>query len=807
MTEYVPETKCLKLTYNDSLFSGTYTIKHHSDEYQVDPGTFLKYSRKFASKIDFNGREINAGSDNYDRETFSLFVDACQGRPIQLDGVKSVNLLLLAEDWEAPTLVLKIEEIIKNTIAPSQILELYTRLIDTGFPIQRLEKIMVCCLHKYILEPAFPLLPYDVLNRVVHSSIAKIDADKIVKLCYEVSKVRGLQALSVFNDTSFDDLLNDEFVGIKKLFTECPYEGLAPFFKSMSVLLGKIPENANARNIQAIWRRGERENWDVAYRSYKEISKKMKEQYAEQFDIGADEVLPKYRTAERFLKIAADKGKREAQLEYGKLLLERARSPQDRASGVRYLIQSVGEGHSDAIPALKPYLPLNFVPTIMKAYTCAVITLQNILLSLNPGNLDNSLFAIYCLPFGNERDGIQVLTSNILRAVLVRQRNIDLYVAVVNYLMKNARDKPEGEKDGNNDYNNYSYLKSSIFTKVVGQLITPEPRARQFVLMHFLYRCSQYQVFDDDELCDSLLEFIRNFKDLTHSLQIIFFYFAPLIESKNKEIYKMLYLQKFDGGFGCLDSVIKQFKDDFVDLRKNEWERFREKRQTVAHSTDLGMFIANDDIGKFETYVREHKIDLTLQIPNDIYEIPTVEETDEITLLEYACLQGSEKIFGYLFQRGAVSTNETDYPTIVCAIIGQSDFICDIIAKKYDNKGELFRLAAEHENVMLLASLLRDDAPINDPDENGRTPFHHAVAAGLADTVKIIMSLDTCDLNAQDANGYTALHIAAQNDDEDMVKILVYSRSININCRTHENELPYDLAKNNEKVKKLLKRK
>ena len=789
----------LRLRYSDSLFNaGSYSIVHNGDEYIVDPVLFLKYSRKFATLFNFNENHIEV-NDDYDKRSFDLFVDACQCKEVQIAGPESVNLLLLAEHWEATTLVTKIENIIKTTIPAKDILEMYNKFLGTDFPIERLEGIMTACLPRYINEPLFPHLPFEVLDRIIHGSRAKIGALDIVKLCYAVAEQHGLISVSVIGNTSFDDLPSDELQDLVQLFYNCPNEGLAQFFQAMSKLLGQVVSGADsATQFEVAWRNGENGNWNQAYDFFQYLRKLQKDQIEQEEGPEAAERAEQTATTTAFLKIAADKGNYIAQYEYSKFLQERAQTEEDRQVALNYMIQSAAESNSDAVTALKTQFPIPLVPTNMKQYVFSAYTLQNLLLNLNRRNIQNSKTAIFALIFGTERDGITALTSNILRAVLIRQRSMDLYAELVHFLISVAQ---EGQ-------NNYALLRGSIFQHIMEVMNVEQPGPKQFHLMRFLYLCLRIGIFKDDELAENLVNFMTQQK-LELSNLIIFYYFAPLLEQRFKPTFDHMttfMLRLSEGLMGNLNPIFVDFKDNITLLKKNNWELFYKKRSQPSYSTELGAAIANDNLAEFERLSRQEGFDFNAKIPNDVYDLG-IDNTDEITPLQYACIQGSQVIFTFLLQRGYVDTHDIHIFSIIAAIIGGNQFICNFIVKQMKSKADLFRLAAEFQNIVLLSNMFRQGWPISEAaEDDGRTALHLATERGLPDVVKILLSLDGMDLNKKDIAGYTALHIAAENNDIDLVKILTVCRGIVLDCRTAENLLPYDLATAPD-VKAILKKK
>lgn len=786
----------LKLTYEDSLFNtGTYSIIHNGDEYSVDPVLFLKYSRKFAQLFNFNENHIEI-NDNYEKSTFDLFIKACQCQQIEIKGAESVYLLLLAEHWEATTLVTKIEEIIKTTIPAKIILELYNKFLGTDFPIERLEAIMTACLPRYVEEPLFPTLPYEVIDRIIHTSRAKIDPLQILKLCYAVADRHGLRSVGIVPNTSFDDLPKDIVLDVAALCEQCTNDGLAQFFTAMGHLLRKAcDQSQGGTQFEFQWRSGEEGDWNVAYDFYDEICKYQIEQVRQEDGDEAAENVEPSATACAFLKIAADKGNNVAQYQYALHLMQNAHNETQRQIALNYMIQGAAESNPDAITYLKDAFPMPIVPTNMKQFVYSAYTLQNLLLNLNKRNINNAKSAIYALVFGAERDGITVIVSNLIRAAQIRQRDMLLLADLVFYLVSTA----------NQTTNNYGQLADSLFSHIMETFYTEEPRAKQYALARFLYLLNQVRVYTNQDISDRLYNWMVQNDSFVQSKLILFYYFAPLLERSHKDVYRSLAALQFEEGMGFLDKIILDFKENLNQYKANDWEKFFKVREHQIYATELGDAICRDDLGKFQALTKEEDFDFNMKITNDIYDMG-IDDTDELTLLQYTCIQGAQCIFTYLLQRGFVPMKDIDGISIICAIIGQRKFITDFIVTQMKEKDEVFRLAAEFQNVQLLSQFFKTAFPVANVDEAGCTALHHATERGLVDMVRILISLDGSDINKKDIEGYTALHIAAENNNIELVRILIVFRGIALDCRTNNQLLPYDLATRDD-VKALLKKK
>jgi hypothetical protein len=68
--------------------------------------------------------------------------------------------------------------------------------------------------------------------------------------------------------------------------------------------------------------------------------------------------------------------------------------------------------------------------------------------------------------------------------------------------------------------------------------------------------------------------------------------------------------------------------------------------------------------------------------------------------------------------------------------------------------------ASRHDNVELVAVLLRSGLDINIKDGLGRTPLHSAVSGDSLEVVKILIDKKETNINSQDKLGRTPLMVA-----------------------------------------------
>ena len=308
------EGKRLRLNKEDSLFNNdSFLIVHNGTEYTVNPVIFIQYSRYFTANFqsDSNRIEVN---DVFEEKTFEAFVRCCQREEITLTGPELVNLLIVAEKWQSPTLVNKIEDLIRTTLFPNDVLTMYHKLVDTQYPLDRLEKMMSQGLPEYIDDKEFPNLPMNVIHRVIKNSASTISAIKVVKLCYEISLVHGIEAITIISSDTFDNVTINEVDELSDLFRQCPFQGFSAIFDSIGRCIRQIisPGNEHSQFV-TLWSAAENGTCEDAYSFFIYIQKE-------------ENVEPKCETAAVFLQIAAERGHPSAMYEWGRYQIKLAQT-------------------------------------------------------------------------------------------------------------------------------------------------------------------------------------------------------------------------------------------------------------------------------------------------------------------------------------------------------------------------------------------------------------------------------------------------------------------------------------------------
>ncbi|WAR08526.1 ANK3-like protein, partial [Mya arenaria] len=125
---------------------------------------------------------------------------------------------------------------------------------------------------------------------------------------------------------------------------------------------------------------------------------------------------------------------------------------------------------------------------------------------------------------------------------------------------------------------------------------------------------------------------------------------------------------------------------------------------------------------------------------------------DGMTALHYAALYGKENAVKKLLQHDAINLNNT-------------------------LKKSAFHLACENNNIKCAKKLRLGKCAKDTPDENGFTPFMHAVAKGFAEIVQDLMNSGDIDPCVKLADGRNVLHIVAERNKLAVLKILLDKQS------------------------------
>ena len=96
--------------------------------------------------------------------------------------------------------------------------------------------------------------------------------------------------------------------------------------------------------------------------------------------------------------------------------------------------------------------------------------------------------------------------------------------------------------------------------------------------------------------------------------------------------------------------------------------------------------------------------------------------------------------------------------------------------KGSNNQSRIVCRAALFNQSKLIEFLVEKEAKLNVRDDEGRSPFLNAVAAGHVDSARLLLNLGA-DISATDLLMKTCVHIAVENEHLKMLSMLLESRA------------------------------
>jgi len=692
---------------DDDAINDLFLLKHGDDLYYVDPSIFLNFSRHFATEYQKKVNEIIV-DDKIERNAFAAYVACCQGQQISASPVKLVDLLLISELWDSPMLISKIERLIVETVSSHELINLFVKLIQEKKTCQILEGIITNNLPKYIEAPRFSSITFEIIERMISNFQGKLSPVQLIRLCYAATPQGEINAFNFIKKSSFDsaidlsDPLYRPIIELCEAFNSCPYKPFRVFLAALGNLLKQLLNPIIEYNeFRDMWASADHGNADNAFLFYQKLHPTDK--------------IPTKPSDIAFLRLAAERGNSAAQFLYGKYLLKCAKTEENEDCAVEFLIQAAAKGVDGSSEILNTKFRIDFVDGSQHMFIYQNLALQSILLNLCKRNYNTSYQSILALSFYSEDSKLLLLSQNIMKAVQIRQRSQDQYVRLVSDLCNNE---------------DYSGLKQSLFSLIIISMFVHEPRHTQFVYMGFLYLLHRDGVFSPTEFNESFLSFLFSSTKFLKSMLISFYWFAPLIQSVNEELFTLLdtKLSGYQEGFlGNLDMFFLKFKDSLKSMKEStNWDDFRNERDVCFYKeNEIVVAIVEDDLHHLKRVLHDQNISVDQKIMNYFIDLPTSENLNEsidqeFSLIQYASMQGSNSCFLFLLKRGALFLNDNDTLSAICAACGQSKLIQGFVTNvDKEIREEMFRMAGKFNNLYLMLILMQKPIEINCRDHNG----------------------------------------------------------------------------------------
>ncbi|KAL5288688.1 ASZ1 family protein [Megaselia abdita] len=216
-------------------------------------------------------------------------------------------------------------------------------------------------------------------------------------------------------------------------------------------------------------------------------------------------------------------------------------------------------------------------------------------------------------------------------------------------------------------------------------------------------------------------------------------YYGPPPDSDSDESYEGFY-----------------FGDDHIDKRANR----------------RAILVINPDQELFDAAMKGNVEDLKKTIKDLVFDVNTILETGQQTLLHTGCRYANVDIVRYLLENGANPNRQVDSYTPLMEA-------CCISIDKSKEAKEIVDLLLHHRVV------------VNVSDKYGATPFMMACKNGHIDVVKKLAKL--ASMEASDNNGTTPLLYAIENNQQEIIKILL-EEGANINICNRKGYSPSQVA-------------
>lgn len=801
----------LQLDEEDNLYdSNSYILVHNTIRHSVDPLPCFQTSRRFIECFQKNQKKCGI-KDKYSDQAFCTYLCASQMKPIAPTAQALVDLLIISDDWDSPTLLTKIETLINTEADPNEVIRLFKDMLERRSKnTSKLERIIALVLPRYLETKRFPSLNYTIIERMILGYPGKLTPEQIIKLCYAASSFCGLNSIGFVKKNSFEGVTREQVIEIADLFEKSPYPPLQGFMAAFSRLihqmLGPIVEN---ESFDKIWTTADTGSGDDAFEFYKICLKEPKKntfifpktivtksptkvsrtrtasQTATISMIEEDEFLfdpdsePRSPTQFAFLKAAAERGHALSQYSYGRYLFNHRQSESREDEALSFLIQAAAKDIQEAKTLLNSFFVLDKIESSVHQEIYKVLALQNLLLYIDSDKYEITKSSIISLHLEHD---VMLLANNIIKCVQVRQRLQYLYARLICDLIK---------------IESYEKLSQNIFSVIMSSLYTENPMHAQFLNIQFLRVLYNDNVIPSQSFSSPVIDFLCAASKFPKSALMIFYFFADIIMDLSDEIFNILKLKLFNhsSGIGNIDILLIHFRDNFNNLMMNNAAEFKVDRKSNFIRDPVTLAIINDDIKT----LRKLNFDINQPILNYGIDLTAPDEesygTETLLPIQFAASQGSEACFLWLLRRMPHFNTKNDCVSATCAAAGQNKFILGFVTGlSVDMREEMLRMAAKWNNVYLTILLLQNDTNINAPDDNMSTALHFACRNGNPTIVKILIGSSNIDVNSADDHGVTPLHYAVFSSKVDIVKIMCQCPDIDLNVQDEHMSTPLHYA-------------
>ena len=467
-------------------------------------------------------------------------------------------------------------------------------------------------------------------------------------------------------------------------------------------------------------------------------------------------------------------------------------------------------------------------------------TLQRLLMNNREESIQEITDFIFKYFSGTTNQCIQ-LSYLLLLPVKYRSNSFDNILKILVYIVQNETFSGP-----------LSLLKSHLLNAIIHEILSDKVISYQNSIQAFLYYCFQNDYFTISDVMTVFEKCYSRFKISNEAICSLFFWFAPEIEDFDKDKF-VEYLQAFQFHLQCttFHSVYQDMLDNFGNLKQNNWQLYREMRDSFDFIDPVYQAIRNDDIEELQKLVAVNMFD-----PDKHFDISPFESSWILkfkpTAIQLAAFFGSVNCFKFLMLNYDHNLIYESTPLSYYSVAGGNHQIIhlteqinddfsnvlnsSVIFHQYDifewlienkiNQNEyeyneskddsILHYAIITDNINLLQYLSEHHKNIEETDEYGMNLLHYACKYGNFSVLSYLIYLDQNDIenpknhkkiNIKDHQNMTPLHYAIKYHNDECTKILLDQPGINVNSKNFEGYTPLHFAvetRNSEIVKMLL---
>lgn len=406
--------------------------------------------------------------------------------------------------------------------------------------------------------------------------------------------------------------------------------------------------------------------------------------------------------------------------------------------------------------------------TLKEAYV--VRQLEDWLMNLNPSNFETVKKNLLSSIFVQNELRVRQLASHIIFAVSKRYMSIPLYSELTCVLY-----------EARSESNALAAFHRAFFPIII-------PKQVDSRTLYFLYFCAVGTLFTSEDIVAVIESSLAAQPDHISELLTLFCFFAPEVEMYKPDLFTV-FIQAVikESTDRYCGSYVKQFASEIDQLRANNWQLLKERRDAMKSGDEIIDSIFLDSLDDFQRVVTQagDTFDWNQRINESIFSPPHMFAK---SLIQFAARCGAVKCFRYLLLNGADRRGTVD-----SAIIGGNNAIVRILEQEKENFSGALRCAASNHRNEIFRWLEASIFPITteDSDPNARDAMF-----GAAESCNIKLLLELLDrgvdVNMTTADGETVLYASVLESfvPSDGFKFLVQARLLDKNKKTMQGMSP-----------------